>query len=493
MPTNLKPDPKATAPDPNHPTAVARLTSWFDTRTGVNEILHESLDEPIPGGAKWAYVFGSGLLYLFISQVITGVFLALYYVPSADHAHTVVSYIVKEVTSGSFLRSIHAYGSSGIIILLVLHIGQTILYGSYKGRRELLWLSGCILLALMLGMAFTGYLLPWDEKAYFASAVGTNLIAEVPIIGPPLQRLVRGGSQMGTLTLSRFYVLHVFMLPAMLIGFIAAHVFFFRKAGAAGPIKEDPIAPKLPAVPFYPKQVLMDAVFSVSIIIILAGIATFIPMDLGPAANPADTHFLPRPEWYYRPAFQALKYLSGRTSILGILLPAILAVIFAALPFLDRSLERRPWRRPIVVGSFFAFLLVYVSLGFASYHDDYSDPGMAAQMRKQDQDAELFMKQPFIPEPAAGTATAALASADPKILKGRALFEANSCSSCHGDHGEGTAAAGALTGVSQKYTDAQLIALLHTPDTQMTNGGMTPVDLKEDDLAALADYLRQLH
>jgi ubiquinol-cytochrome c reductase cytochrome b subunit len=210
-------DRKTTTPEQDHPTAGERLTAWFDSRTGVNEILHESLDEPIPGGAKWAYVFGSGLLYLFISQVITGVFLALYYVPSADHAHTVVSYIVKEVTSGSFLRSIHAYGSSGIIILLVLHIGQTILYGSYKGRRELLWLSGCILLALMLGMAFTGYLLPWDEKAYFASAVGTNLIAEVPLIGPPLQRLVRGGSQMGTLTLSRFYVLHVFILPAMII------------------------------------------------------------------------------------------------------------------------------------------------------------------------------------------------------------------------------------------------------------------------------------
>ena len=187
-------------------------------------------------------------------------FLALYYVPSADHAHTVVSYIVKEVTSGSFVRSIHAYGSSGIIILLLLHIGQTILYGSYKGRRELLWLSGCILLALMLGMAFTGYLLPWDEKAYFASAVGTNLIAEVPCIGPPLQQLVRGGEQMGTLTVSRFYVLHVFVLPALLIGFIAAHVFFFRKAGAAGPIKEDPVHPKLPSVPFYPRQVVMDAV-----------------------------------------------------------------------------------------------------------------------------------------------------------------------------------------------------------------------------------------
>ena len=122
-------------------------------------------------------------------------------------------------------------------------------------------------------MAFTGYLLPWDEKAYFASAVGTNLIAEVPWIGPPLQQLVRGGEQMGTLTVSRFYVLHVFVLPGLLIGFIAAHVFFFRKAGAAGPIREDPLHPRLPSVPFYPRQVVMDACFAIVLIGILAIIA----------------------------------------------------------------------------------------------------------------------------------------------------------------------------------------------------------------------------
>ena len=174
-------------PKPEKDSVIDRMDSWLDERTGVDAILHESLDEPIHGGASWAYIFGSGLLFLFVSQVITGICLALYYVPSADHAHTVVSYIVKVVTAGSFIRSIHAYGSSGIIILLLLHIGQTILYGSYKGRRELLWLSGCILMALMLGMAFTGYLLPWDEKAYFATAVGTNLMAEVPWIGPILQ------------------------------------------------------------------------------------------------------------------------------------------------------------------------------------------------------------------------------------------------------------------------------------------------------------------
>ena len=482
-----------TSPKPTDNSNIAsKLDNWLDQRTGIDSILHETLDEPIPGGARWAYIFGSGLLFLFVSQVIMGVFLALYYVPSADHAHT--SYIVKEVTSGSFIRSIHAYGSSGIIILLCLHIGQTILYGSYKGRRELLWLSGCILMALMLGMAFTGYLLPWDEKAYFATAVGTNLVAEVPFIGPILQKLIRGGDQMGTLTLSRFFVLHVFVLPAMLIGFIAAHVFNFRKAGAAGPIKEDPVHPKLPTVPFYPRQVLLDAVFAIVLIGILAVIAKTIPMSLGPAANPADTHFLPRPEWYYRPAFQWLKYLSGRWSLIGgILLPALLALIFAGAPFLDRRLERRPWRRPISVGAFFLFLIAYTSLGIASYRDDYRDPGMAAQMNQQDADAKAFMQAPFVPEAAAGRVTAALASADPKVLKGQVLFQAQSCNSCHGEAGVGSAAAGPLTGIGRKYTDPQLIALLQAPNSTMTNGGMMPVALKPDDLESLAAYLDQLH
>ena len=217
-------------------------------------------------------------------------------------------------------------------------------------------------------------------------------------------------------------------------------------------------------------------------------------MDLGPAANPADTAFLPRPEWYYRSAFQWLKYLSGSWSLVGgILLPAVLALIFAAVPFLDRRPERRPWRRPIVVGAFFLSLVAYTSLGVASYRDDHTDPGVAAQMQKQEADTEAFMQKPFVPESAAGSASVALVSADPKVVKGQAVFQAQSCSGCHGEGGIGTAAAGPLTGVGQKYTEAQLTALLHTPDSKMSAGGMPAVDLKQDDMEALVAYLHQLH
>ncbi len=138
------------------------ISGWLDERTGWKRMMHEFLDERIPGGARWSYVFGSGLLFILLSQVVTGIFLAMYYVPSADHAHTTIAYIVKVVSDGAFLRSVHSYGASIMVFLLVVHMTQTFLFGAYKGKRELLWVAGCILFALVLGMAFTGYLLPWD-------------------------------------------------------------------------------------------------------------------------------------------------------------------------------------------------------------------------------------------------------------------------------------------------------------------------------------------
>src|SRR6202171_5701600 len=287
------------------------LWGWLNRRTGLDTLLRTALYEPIPGGARLAYVFGSGLLFIFISQVITGVFLALYYVPSADHAHTTVAYITKAVTAGSFLRSLHAYGSSAMFIVLLLHLSQTYIYGAYKGRRELLWLSGCVLFGLVLAMAFTGYLLPWDQKAYFATAVGTNAASEIPWIGESLKRMMRGGTEMGTLTISRFFVAHVFLIPACIFALVASHIFLFRKAGAAGPVNEDPYEPKQKPELFYSRQVFMDLSLHGVLIICLGLLWFFCPVQLGPPANPADAQYIPRPEWYYLPIFQWLKYWHG--------------------------------------------------------------------------------------------------------------------------------------------------------------------------------------
>lgn len=468
-----------------------RLLKWNETRTGLNTLLHHALDEPIPGGAKLAYIFGSGLLFLFISQVVTGVFLAMYYVPSADHAHTTVAYITKEVSAGSFLRSVHAYGSSAIVIVLMLHLLQTFIYGSYKGKRELLWLIGCILLVLMLGMAFTGYLLPWDQKAYFATTVGTNIFSEIPFVGNGLKRLLRGGTEMGTLTLSRFFVLHVFLLPALIFFFVAQHIYLFRKAGAAGPPKADPIEPGLPTETFYPKQLVLDMGFALLIIVILGFLAWRLPVALGPKADPSDTLFLPRPEWYYVPIFQYLKYWNPSIAIVGILvIPGIIGLLLLGLPFYDRSPERRPWRRPISLG---AFMLVFLALGFfgvQSRREDKSNPGVAAELQKQRAAEEIFMKEAF--EPEVVMAGAAASPPPPVSAKGESLFVAQGCNACHGDAGVGGGIGPRLIGIGKKYDRAKIESLLRSPSPAMLSGGMPAVDLKQGDMDQLIEYLESL-
>src|SRR6266566_3861496 len=440
------------------PLEPGAFNPWIDRRSGISDRrkgeaespLGAVLDEPIPGGASLAYVFGSGLLYLFLSQVVTGMFLALYYVPSADHAHTTVAYLTKEVTSGSFIRSIHAYGSSAIVIVLLLHIGQTFLYGAYKGRRKLLWLAGCALFALMLGMSFTGYLLPWDQKAYFATTVGTNILTYIPFVGNSLKSLLRGGTEMGTLTLSRFFVLHVFLIPAFIFAFVAIHVFMFRKAGPAGPVQGEPEALKQSTEPFYPKQVLYDLIFAVLIIAGLGLLAHYAPVELGPKANPADTQYVPRP-------------------------------------------ERRPWKRPVSVSIYGFVFIALGALGAISHRHDLRDPSIAPQLAKQRADVEAFMKKPFEPELAGPSLIAAtVALTNPVAGKGKKVFDQEGCAECHGEDLTGTSAAPTLIGVGDKRDSAKLESILKQPTDAMTDGGMTPVELNEEDLKNLIAFLKAL-
>ena len=483
------------APVPKKMNAPSRLFRWIDQRTGVHEILNESLDEPIPGGARLAYVFGSGLLYIFISQIITGLCLALYYVPSADSAHTSVSYIMKQVAAGSFLRSLHYYGSSAMIIVLALHFLQTFLYGSFKGRRELLWISGAVLSLLVLGMGFTGYLLPWDQKSYFATAVGTNIVGQIPLIGNWLTRLLRGGDTIGTLTLSRFYIAHVFLIPACIMGFIGVHLLLFRKAGPAGPIEEDPVNPKLPPQGFYPRQVLMDMTFALLIMVGLGALAYLHPAELGPIANPANTQFIARPDWYYLPFFEWLKFFEGPTVVLAVVVvPGILALLFFLVPFIDRSLERRPWRRPIPVLSVAIVMAGILFLGVRSRVDDARDPSVRAQLAVQEQEEKAYSEAPFKPfeeSPGGGAVAVAAGPANPVVAQGRSIFAAHGCAGCHGAAGVGGIAP-TLVGIATKFPGAKLTDLLQHPNAAMNAGHMPPVDVSGPDMAALTAYLGAL-
>ena len=469
----------------------SRLSDWLDQRVGWRALMHEGLDEPIPGGSRWAYVLGSGLLFIFINQALTGMFLALYYVPSASDAHKTVEFIQKQVWAGAFVRSLHAWGSSAMVVVLLLHLLQTFFWGAYKNKRELLWLAGCTLLTLVLGMSFTGYLLPWDQKAYAATAVGTNIISEVPLVGNALKTLVRGGTEMGALTLTRFFALHVFFLPGLIVLVVAMHIFFFRKAGAAGPPVDEATRAKLPVEPFFPRQVVKDFVFGMLIIVVLGALAMTMPATLGPMANPSDATYLPRPEWYYVPVFQWLKYWHGPLTVVGVVLaPAFLFLLLFALPFIDRSPERSPWRRPVAITVMTGVFVGLIGLGARSHRDDHSDPAVRAQLVAQEQAERRFAHAPFEPR-LVGTPAVLARAMTPMEAKGALLFEGELCIGCHGPEGKGGPDLFALPNIDQAFPgDDQLTSLLAHPNKEMHEGGMEPVELRGTDLGALTAYLR---
>ncbi len=238
----------------------------------------------------------------------------------------------------------------------------------------------------------------------------------------------------------------------------------------------------------------MDMGFAVLIIVALGFLAYLWPTELGPKADPAGTQFLPRPEWYYISVFQYLKYWHGSTAVLGILvIPGILGLLLVGLPFFDRGLERRPWKRPISVGLFTIILLGLGALGFASHREDMRNPGVAAQLKTQREDTLQFMKAKFEPELSGGSLVAQnMALANPEATKGKAIFDREACNACHGDNGIGTAVGPKLIGVGSKYDAVKLEALQRHPTEKMTQGGMPTVELKDDEMKLLISYLQSL-
>ena len=320
------------------------------------------------------------------------------------------------------------------------------------------------------------------------------MATDVPFLGGWLKRLMRGGNEMGTLTVSRFFVAHVFLIPGALVAFIAAHVYLFRKAGAAGPPSEDPVNPQLPTQRFYPRQVVMDTVVALLMILILGALSHFMPTELGPRANPADTQYVPRPEWYYLPIFQWLKYWRGPYTIIGIIvIPAITAALLVLVPFIDRRLERRPWRRPIAVCVFVLILGGFVAMGLMSVRDDQRDPSIAKQVAKQREDVEQFMREPFEPEGAATSLSApVVAVVDPLAAAGKKVYDSESCDACHGENGVGTNAGPKLAGAIAQKSAEELSNVLRHPTGKMIEGEMKPVDVSDEDLKALVAYIKNL-
>lgn len=329
---------------------LTKVIDWLDERAGIKALWHEAANESIPGGARPRYVFGSVLMYLFMQQVVLGILLAAYYSPSATDAWASTAYINDQVTMGWFLRGLHHHGSSAMVIVTVLHFLQVVIAGAYRRPRELNWITGLVMGALVLAFALTGYLLPWDQKGYWATQVATSIMGGLPA-GTLQQTLLQGGTEYGNLTITRFYALHVFVLPLGLAGLLGAHIYLFRKHGVTPPALPEAELEKTKEL-FWPKQLFLDVV-AMAIAASLLVIANFSThgAELFAPAQPA-SNFVARPEWYFLFLFQLLKYFHGPLQIIAtVIIPGAVATFLVLLPWIDKAESRAAKdRMPILAG-----------------------------------------------------------------------------------------------------------------------------------------------
>ncbi len=307
------------------------------------------LRKPLPKHINLLFSLGSLALFLLLLQAATGAFLAMSYSPSPDHAHNAVTYISEEMPFGSFVRGLHHWGASALVIIVFLHILRVVLYGSYKAPRELTWVVGVLLFLVTLGFGFTGYLLPWDEKAYWATVVGVEIAGTAPVLGEVVAKVLRGGAEVGAVTLSRFYALHTIWLPWLAFGLVGAHLFLVRYYGSSGLPKNTPEEMNT-GKPFFPDQVFEDVVGMFILFVVLACAALFAEVPLEKVADPTNANYDPRPEWYFLFLFQLLKYFQGPFEIIGtFIIPTVGMLLLLFLPFLDRSERKVLWKRPIAL------------------------------------------------------------------------------------------------------------------------------------------------
>jgi len=352
---------------------IDKLYNWMDKRYKIEQLLYFSKEKSVPihHGTMW-YYFGGITLFLFGVQVITGLFLLFYYRPGPDASFESVKFIITQVKFGWLLRGIHSWSANLMVLAALIHMFSVFFHRSYRGPRELTWVTGVAMLFLLMAFGFSGYLLPWNELAFFATKVGTDSARQVPLIGDFLLKLMRGGSDVTGATLSRFFGLHVSVLPPVFTMLLGLHLFFVQVQGMSEPLGSENQPGKKRTMPFLPDFLLRDLLIWLVVLDILILLAVFFPWELGVKADP----FTPapagiKPEWYFLFVFQSLKMLPPHIGpfegeVLGVLAMGLGATVLVLLPFLDRaSSEGRRTRLLDVIGVFgLAYFAVFTVLGY---------------------------------------------------------------------------------------------------------------------------------
>jgi len=469
---------------------MKRILAWLEARLSLRDSIGTMLMHPIPRGAAgpmgWWYVFGSASMTLLFLQILTGIALAMVYVPVPDQAYESLVYLNYQQPLGWFLRSLHYWSGSAMVIMVFVHMTQVFLHAAYKYPRELNWITGVILLLLTLGMAFSGQVLRWDADAYWGVGVGASMVGRVPWLGPYIVDLLLGGPIIGAATLSRFFALHVFIVPALLLGLLAVHLWLVLKRGvSAPPVPGRIVDPRTyqqeyeeelhkEGVPFFGEAMLKDACFSaltVTAVVVLAAIAG--PKGPGAYPEPALLGADPRPDWPFLWLFALLSLSpAGAETFIILVFPLLLIGLLFLVPFLSNRGERAPSRRPVAVLS---VVVIFTLLAVLTYLGDKEPWSPVMEAWSGDPVPEQMVKQ-----------------STPLQLQGAAVLQNKQCRNCHALDGVGGRRGPDLSRVGTRLTHDQLI-------DQVSNGtpggGNMPAygkQMKPAEMAALVDFLVSL-
>jgi ubiquinol-cytochrome c reductase cytochrome b subunit len=464
---------------------LKQIGDWFGARLQIGPAIRESMEHRVPSkSASWWYVFGSAALTVFILQVFTGILLAIIYVPSAAEAWNSLQYLNHGVTLGWFLRGVHGWGSNFMCALVLIHMCQVFLFGAYKFPRELTWIVGVFLLLLTLGMAFTGQVLRFDQDAYWGLGIGASIVGRVPLIGAFMVHMLLGGPIIAGDTLSRFFAIHVFVIPGLLFGLVSLHLLMVLKLGIndwpmpgrivrrSTYLKEYHELTEKDGVPFVPEAVWKDMFFSAIIIVSVMVCAVFFG-PFGPSGYPDPTiiQTVPKPDFFFQWLYAMLALLPPEVETPLLLIGPVIAIGFLILlPFISGEGEKSWRRRPIAVVT---LLLIAVSLGTFTQLASYSPWSPVMDGWSGDPLPVSFLD-----------------GRTPLQRQGALVFQGKQCRNCHSIGGSGGKRGPALDSVASKMTRDQLVRQV------IQGGGNMPAygkNLNPAEVTALVSFLETLH
>jgi len=464
---------------------LKQIGAWIDQRLQLGGVIREAITHPVPrSSASWWYVFGSAALTIFGLQVVTGILLALIYVPSAGEAWNSLQHLNDQVALGWFLRAVHGWGSDFMVAVVLIHMCQVFLFGAYKFPRQLTWIIGVFLLLMTLGMAFTGQVLRFDQDAYWGLGIGASITSRVPLIGAQAVHMLLGGPIIAGATLSRFFTLHVFLIPGLLIGFVSLHLLMVLKLG----INEWPMPGRIvrrttyekeyhellqkDGVPFVPAAIWKDLLFSAAIIVaIMACAAYFGPFGPTGYPDPTIVQTIPKPDFFFLWLYAMLALLPPEMETPALLIgPVVVIGFLILLPFLSGEGEKSWRRRPVAVVT---LLLVAISLATFTKLATYSPWSPIMDAWSGDPLPVSFLN-----------------GRTPLQRQGALVFQGKQCRNCHSIGGSGGLRGPALDSVATTLTHDQLVRQV------IQGGGNMPAygkNLNPAEVTALVSFLETLH